>query len=374
MKTLLFLSNNNVCIKNGNLNCEIQRLKYLTKYFKISYISMVSSKQDVTYFLQNNSFFDVEIIDSNRVRFVRFLYRINYLLNVILCNKFKLYSNHFFIKSNILKLELKKFENIFCFYIFPAIFLNLSSSFYNSKKIFIDTNDILVDRHNLIEKRTWFSVNKKDQDDFDKKNIYFLAISDFDYKYYSKLYNNVFKLFYVDLYKFKNKQKDNLKIGYIASNSDMNKAEFMYCWENNIFHKFRDEKIEIIVFGSINSYLIKNEYILENMSFINFDDIDLFYSKIDILFCPVGPSTGIKTKVIEALISQTYVITTKFGFDGSLQVFSSKIKVLDVPFAFNDLLNSIIEFRRNRDLDLFNDLVNSYKIIIDNQFQQIPLV
>jgi hypothetical protein len=335
---------------------------------------MVSSKQDVTYFMRNNSFFDVEIIDSNRVRFVRFLYRINYLLNVILCNKLKLYSNHFFIKSNILKLELKKFENIFCFYIFPAIFLDLSSSFYNSKKIFIDTNDILVDRHNLIEKRTWFSVNKKDQDDFDKKNIYFLAISDLDYKYYSKLYNNVLKLFYVDLNKFKNKQKDNLKIGYIASNSDMNKVEFMYCWENNIFHKFRDEKIEIIVFGSINSYLIKNEYILENMSFINFDDIDLFYSKIDILFCPVGPSTGIKTKVIEALISQTYVITTKFGFDGSLQVFSSKIKVLDVPFTFNDLLNSIIEFRRNRDLDLFNDLVNSYKIIIDNQFQQIPLV
>lgn len=374
MKSIIFISNNNVFVKNGNLNCEIQRLKYLSKYYKVSYMSMVSSKKDVIFFLQKNNFTDVEIIDNYKIKFTRILYRLNYLFNVFFCNKLNLYSNHFFFKFNILRPYLVNFDNIFIFYIFPAIFLNLSSPIYNSQNIFIDTNDILVDRHSLISKKTWFSIYKKDQDIFNKRNIFFLTISDLDYNYYKKLYNNVFKLFYFDINKSNSKLKDNLKVGYIASNSQLNKDEFMMCWENKIFHKLKDKNIKIIIFGSINSFLVANSLVLDNMIFFNTDDINSFYSQIDVLFCPVGPSTGIKTKVIEALIKETKVVTTKFGFDKSLDIFKNKIRIINYPLSFEDSINAINYHRETTDNELFEEIVNKYSKIVEDQFYKLTTI
>jgi hypothetical protein len=332
---------------------------------------MVSSKKDVSLFLEGNDLLDIKIVDNYRVKFIRILYRLNYVVNVILCNKLNFYSNHFFIKSNLLKNDLKIFDNIFVFYIFPAVFLNLSSLFYNSQNVFIDTNDILVDRHNLISKRTWFSVNKNDQDIFNKANVFFVAISELDYLYYSKMYSNVIKLFFIDLNKYNAKQNGNLKLGFISSNSELNREDFIISWNNKIFHKLRDAKIELLIFGSINSFLIKNNFVLDNMQLLMVDDIDFFYSKIDILFSPIGPSTGIKTKVIEALMSKTKVITTKFGYDESLSVFMNNITLVNYPVSYDDLIYAIKSHRKINDINIFSKINDKYVKMVNYQFSQL---
>jgi hypothetical protein len=62
------------------------------------------------------------------------------------------------------------------------------------------------------------------------------------------------------------------------------------------------------------------------------DDLRDFYARAGVVLNPVGPSTGIKIKSVEALVAGRDLVTTQWGADKSLETaFPGQIAVIEWP-------------------------------------------
>lgn len=366
MKKLLYISSNNVNVSNGNTNAEIQRLKYLSKYFDIHYLSLLSTHTDVGKFLLSNKLEYVSVLTSFKLIVFRYLFTFNYYLNRILCTSLGVFKSYRFFKVGLGENFLSRYNCIFSFYIMPSIFLGLDILPANVK-LFIDTNDIMVNRYAHTLNRSWYTIDLIDELKFNKVNIYFLCISDNDYNYYSDRYSRVLKLFFSPPNQQITTFPDRVVCGYIASKSKLNIEEFKYCLENHLFDVFEKNSWNLLFFGGISNYAssvisFKNH---SNLAVLDSGSLIDFYNNVTLLFIPCAPSTGIKTKILEALFYGKKVITTQYGYDSSMEVFGDNIVVLDYPLLNEDLDRIIknfsfesrftIEFGKHKYLDLVNN-------------------
>ena len=368
MKKLLYISSNNVNVFNGNSNAEFQRLTYLSKYFEIHYLSLSSTKLDVDNFLLSKNLDNVIVLSSFKFSVIRFLFTLNYYLNRVLCTNLGFFKSYRFFKVGLGKNFLSRYNCIFSFYIMPSIFLVLDR-LPSHVKLFIDTNDIMVNRYAHTLNRSWYTIDLIDELKFNKVNIYFLCISDNDYDYYSGRYSRVLKLYFSPPPQQISTSPDRIVCGYIASKSKLNIEEFDYCFENNLFDIFENNSWHLLFFGGIGKYAssinaFKN---FSNSAFLDSGSLIDFYNNVTLLFVPCAPSTGIKTKILEALFYGKIVITTQYGYDSSMEVFGDNIMVLDYPILIEDLDRLIknFSFEVTCEIELGRQ---KYLELVENQF------
>lgn len=380
MKKILFITATDNKLNNGNILCEIHRLKLLEKEGEITYLSLGSNKKNTAAFLFNNELENIKILEPKFFCIIRWIYRINYIINVILCNKWKLYKNHYFFRLPFYKSIFSTFDIIFSFYIFPSLALSLFKN--KNYCLLIDTNDILTNRHELIGFRKWISVSGKDELLMSNENVIPISISDNDDSHYqSFLKKETFKLYFNDPrtnhlnISSNNNKLHKEKIGILASNSPLNQRDLRELW--NIMNDqiiFKELIPMIKIGGSIISYAKKLAVNPNNLFIEDSDFINKFYQDIKVLIVPNGRSSGIKTKILEALNHRVYIITTQFGNDTSLNSFQDFIHVIKHPINSKELKKAIDTFFTEKEsinpVSLESSL-NNYNSIIKLQIKNI---
>lgn len=383
MKKILFLTSTNNSIKNGNILCELHRLRNLTLIGEVSYLSLHSNKEkSINYLKDNNLYPIIRVIEPRFFWVIRLIFKINYIFNVIFCNKLKLYKNHYFIALNVYRKIYNDFDFIFSFYIFPSLSLNLFKVQNANFKLIVDTNDIMTSRHDFLGKRTWYSISRENELLMKNENIRVTTLSSQDENHYSLLLKkHIFKLYFntmIHTIQDNNPPCHKSKIGILSSNSEMNRNDL--CLLMNILTSdsiFNDILANFQIGGSITEYA---KSIQEYAKYVFQEEesdkyIERFYDDLEILIVPNGKSSGIKTKILESLNYSVRVITTQFGYDESLSIFSEYIRIINFPIQRDELKNAIQYFQNKKlseseALKLREKFIQ-YDNIIHQQFQII---
>lgn len=225
----------------------------------------------------------------------------------------------------------------------PFLFFSLYK--HAKKCIYVDLNDIMTERFKLIGARKWYSFSLGSEKKMLPSNIIPIAISFADAKHYKKiLKDNIhilpFNIRKSDKIEFQHKNR----IGFIASDSFINRNTLSYLtciFKEKNFLKLSDK---LLIGGGIIKYATE----IGCNSRIIFDDLSRpeylrdFYSQVAVFINLVGPSSGIKTKNIEALQNGCKLITTNYGFDDSFgDVYKDKIFLVRHPIIEMELLKAI---------------------------------
>lgn len=163
----------------------------------------------------------------------------------------------------------------------------------------------------------------------------------FDNIYYQRLPLNIDKI------EKRIVNKNCINFGFIGSVNDVNVRTLKLIISN--WSRIANKDDCLVVAGAIAEYAVKLEISLRIIPLGYLEDINHFYSRVDVVFSTVGKSTGIKIKEIEALSKGVRIIAdrwTRASYEQSL-----------------DLTTSIIPFEDLTRIKLLNFLVQEYEPI-----------
>jgi hypothetical protein len=368
MNKILYISYIDTTTKNGVYLREFQFLNFLSKHYKVYYFNVNSSVKNIDLYLKENNFEVTRLILRKFKNLkILFLFRLNYYLNYILANKFKLYTNSkLFFKIN--HTYFKQFRNIVSFYSIPFHFLSLEK--LKDSKIIIDTCDIMMNRHKLTNSTSWWSFSEKLERKLCQENNLLLFISNNDRINYQKLNFCDGKIVPFDL-KFNMINKTSCrKIGFIGSNSIFNYSSSLELID--LAKKYKE--LKFIISGSvvekINEFdLPSNVELFYSKDFSN-KFLEEYYSKVSISYLPAQNNSGIKTKIIESLSYSVPVITNKNGYDNTFDLFLNKYifvaednfnikKIIEKKFVDKELANLYNKYKENN-YKSFEEVINFF--------------
>ena len=360
---ILYISFVDVRTKTGNHLREMQMLKHLSKKFNITYLNINSKNSHIlNYKTKNHLSMDIFQGASFYLKFIRVIFKLNYLLNYLLCSKLNLYSNYkFFLRIGLGSLE--SYSKIFCFYSIPFHFLKLCD--IKTKEILIDTNDVMLNRHNLLKTKVWWSFSQKKESEILQKNTRLIYISSNDKEYYEKQlkFNHQsilipFSLPEKETFKIETNQK--VTIGFIGSNNPFNLhslTEILDLSKQNPQYKF-------IIAGTITDKIVmtlpKNVLVFsDNRNSVDF--LKEFYKGLDLVYAPAHNKSGIKTKIIEGLSFGIPVVTNTNGYDKSLSILKNNgLFVMEKYTSFNQIVSTALNSEPRKNYLKYLQEVNEY--------------
>tara|TARA_X000000950_G_C13888350_1_gene649801 strand:+ start:84 stop:1190 length:1107 start_codon:yes stop_codon:yes gene_type:complete len=360
---ILYISFVDVRTKTGNHLREIQMLKYLSGKFNITYFNINSKNSDIIdYLTKNHLLIDIFQGSSFYLKYIRLTFKLNYFLNYLLCSKLNLYSNYkFFLTIGFSSLE--SYSKIFCFYSIPFHFLKLCN--VKTKEIIIDTNDVMLNRHNLLRTRVWWSFSQKKESEILQKNTTLIYISSNDKDYYEKQlkFNHQSILIPFSLKEkktFKIKANQKVTIGFIGSSNPFNLHSLTEILDLSI----QNLQYEFIIAGTITDKIIrplpKNVFVFsDKRNSIEF--LNEFYKRLDLVYAPAHNKSGIKTKIIESLSFGIPVITNTNGYDKSLSILKNNgLFVIDKHNLFNLIVSNALNSDPRKNYLKYLKEVNKY--------------
>ena len=125
--------------------------------------------------------------------------------------------------------------------------------------------------------------------------------------------------------------KNCIHFGFIGSANEVNTRTLELIISN--WTRFGKKDDCLIVAGAIGEYAIKFESRLQIKPMFYLDDINEFYSNVDIVFSTIGKSTGVKIKEIEALSKGLRIIADKWtraSYEQSLDLESGILSFEDL--------------------------------------------
>lgn len=187
----------------------------------------------------------------------------------------------------------------------------------------IDTHDKFTDRHillqeNGIDSNSWWYYYTKEEEakGLNRADIIF-AIQKREADFFAEITNtNVKTITHLEEKKFINKDYSDLKkIGFIGSDNVVNqKAINSFIIQFDNYAKSKKINFKLYIGGLVCKKLnIKSEFI-EKVGEI--DNLESFYSKMDLIINPLMFGTGLKIKTVEALSYGIPIISTVIGFEG----------------------------------------------------------
>jgi len=344
-KKYLFISPLNVAFNNGMMQRQIQFLEFIdNNAIDLDIFSLYSSPSDVKRWLN-----DLKINASVLGGIFGSLARINAIAwyggNVILCNKFKIINQfHFPVRTPIPKRILDRYDRIVCYYPWGFSLLRLERA---GSKVVVDLGDVMADRHDRIGTRRWISLSRKVESSILNSNARCIAITLDDQREFQRLYGLTLPV--IPFLPPGHEQLRALppgtharKVGFLAAlgyqNEEVVKAlaseEFLSC--------MKASGIELVIAGGICAAIPEHTRAAIQGSggqvLGRVGSLEDFYSQIGVVLNPVGPSTGVKIKSVEALMAGRGLITTKYGADAELQdLFSNQITLLNWPLNVPEL-------------------------------------
>lgn len=296
----------------------------------------------------------VRVLDGFLPLIARLNEKLWYGGGVILCNKFRWIDRFYFpLRTPLPNSWLADYELIVCYYPWAHRLLGLERA---GSKVVLDLGDVMADRHERIGVRRWISLSSKDEAAILRSGARCVAVSDEDAKEFERLYQvrpRVLGFVPPDATELLNLAASERapRIGFMGAPSHANE-EIMRLLANPAFlDSLTQGGVELIVAGGICATV--DPTIIRALAdggariLGRIQSTNDYYSQISVVVNPVGPSTGVKIKSVEALVAGRSLITTRWGADPSLNdAFPGQIAYVDWPVDPQGLAQLAIQLVR----------------------------
>lgn len=377
---VLFISPMNVSVANGMLRRQEQFLHFMERNgVDVDFLSAISGCVDVSKWANQNSL-KISFWGGLYGFYVRSIYFLWRAINEVLCNKICLYED---FKTPYCiyfpRIFAKKYDLIVCYYPWMYCLLGLSRF---GEKVLVDLGDVMSNRHKRIGVKTWISLALDDERAIINSSKAY-AISEDDSVEFERLYEkkiNVLPFMPQGIndsliMEMPAKRKS---IGFLAAKS-MHNLEIVDLIAQGEFSDLLNKyNCNFHLAGSICASLANEKLKAIQKYGLNIlgrvDKVEDFYKNVSIIFNPIGPSTGVKIKSVEALLFGRILITTRFGVDASLlRIFGSQIILIEWPINSFKIIERVIDEALKRleaiDLEIVEVARMEYKKYVNECFE-----
>lgn len=272
-----------------------------------------------------------------------------YAGGVVLCNKLR-WARYFRFPftTPLPRPTLDRYERIVCYYPWAFHLLGLGRA---ESRVVLDTGDVMAQRHERIGTRRWISLSPQDEATLVRSGARCLAISEGDAQEFRRLYGSDLEVApfcpaAVELLAL-NGTKRPRRAGFLAAPSYLNEEIIDLLGADMTLETLRQHGVELVVAGGICDTMgsTRAERLRAGGAQIlgRVESLQRFYADVSVVLNPVGPSTGIKIKSVEALLAGCGLVTTRWGVDDVLQRhFASQIELLDWPVKPAQLAQAVL--------------------------------
>lgn len=272
---------------------------------------------------------------------------------VILCNKLRWTDRFRFpLRTPLPQSWVERYALIVCYYPWGHRLLRLDRA---GNKVIMDLGDVMADRHERIGTRRWISMAEEDERAI-LQSSRCVAVSEEDAREFERLYGvrpPVMQFVPPDaeqLLQLADVERPP-RVGFMGAPSYGNEEILRVLAEPEFLNAIRDAGIELLVAGgiceSVDGAILDA---LRHGGAIILGRVDStmdYYRKIGATVNPIGPSTGVKIKSVETLITGRSLITTRYGADGALDAaFPGQIAYTDWPIEPAELGRLAVEVIR----------------------------
>lgn len=256
---------------------------------------------------------------SKRIELIRYFRK---FLSIIYLNRFYTLRKPFTVPKRYKKmvdqfLEKNSIDIVLCNYIWMSDLFNFKSNKMYYKVIETHDSQYLFCKQNLEINKKWTSfVTEEDEFQILKGFDMVLAVSTFDYQYFSRKLNNVFYLpWTVPLNYIMPTEREVLNIGFIGGKMLFNSNSVKW-FIQNVFSFLEKGKYVLNIYGNVCKLLLA-EGKIDGVRLHGFiENSEEIYSNNDIMINPVSITGGIKTKNVECLAHGVPLMTTSMGSKG----------------------------------------------------------
>ena len=347
----LYISPLNLDINNGMMQRQLQVLRALAQAYplRLDVLSLGSSSAKAQRWLDEMAI-PAQALKGVHAQLARLNATAWYGGNVILCNKLKIIKQFIFpLITPVPRSTLERYRTILCYYPWAFILLGLHRA---GKKVVVDLGDVMAERHQRIGTRRWISLRARDEKSILKSQARCIAISEGDRQEFQRLYQvslPVVTFLPPDFNYLIALDTAQLPAtaGYIAARGYQNEMVVQAIASEPFLSALRSAGIALVVAGGICS-VIEAEDRKRIQSFGGrvlgqVPTLEDFYREVGWIINPVGPSTGVKIKSVEALLTGRTLVTTEFGADEGLRgLFGNHIELTKWPLDLQDLAEAVI--------------------------------
>jgi len=337
---VLYVSPMVMTVDNGMMQRQYQWLQALCTAFpdRVDFLSLGSSPASARDWLAERCL-KINVLNCAFAHAARLNALTWYNGGVVLCNKLRWADSfHFPLRTPLPDAWLRRYRTVVCYYAWNYHLLNLQRA---GARVLVDLGDIMADRHERVGSRRWISLASKDELAVVNGPARCLAISDSDAQELARLYH-----VNLPLVPFVPPNADELlcievpaktrTIGFIGAPSYLNEEILKFLANVEFLARLRQAGIDLIVAGGIcrtaDPTLLSRLHTGGATVLGRVNNISEFYKSTTIILNPVGPSTGVKIKSVEALMAGRGLVTTRWGSDRTLEnAFPGQITEVDWP-------------------------------------------
>jgi hypothetical protein len=272
---------------------------------------------------------------------------------VILCNKLGWIDRFRFpLRTPLPQSWIERYALIVCYYPWGHRLLRLDRA---GDKVIMDLGDVMADRHERIGKRRWISMAEEDEEAI-LRSSRCVAVSEEDAAEFERLYGvrpPVMEFVPPDaeqLMQLASEQRPP-RLGFMGAPSHGNEEILRVLAHADFLKAIAAADIELIVAGgicdtvdpSVLSALRQGGARVLGRIARTLD----YYRQIGATVNPIGPSTGVKIKSVETLLTGRSLITTRYGAGpGLYAAFPGQIAYTEWPIEPAELGRLAVEVIR----------------------------
>ncbi len=353
---VLYVSPLDMCANNGMTQLQHQLLSTLCSIYgeSVDLLSMGASPATAREWLVEAKL-PVRVLQG----FFPFAARLNTTLwyggGVVLCNRLRWIDRFYFpLRTPLPRSWVDRYDLIVCYYSWPHRLLRLERA---GSKVIADLGDIMADRHKRIGTRRWISTTFTEEKAIFLSRTRCVAVSEDDALEFEQLYGiRPFVLRfvppnYLDLMELASGERPQ-RIGFMGAPSYANEEILRTLAHSEFLAGIADGGVELLVAGGICNTVSSSvlRALEEGGARIlgRIRSTAEYYRQISTVVNPVGPTTGVKIKSVEALIAGRSLITTRWGADSTLSAaFPGQVAYTDWPVEPQALARLAINATRN---------------------------
>ncbi len=350
---VLYVSPLVMSANNGMMQRQHQVLAALCQEFpgRVDFLALAATPASARAWLSQVGL-NAKVLDGLFVTMARLNAMAWYYGNVVACNGLKLVDQFRcpFI-TPLPRAVLSSYSRVVCYYAWAYLLLALIRA---GDRVLVDLGDVMADRHERIGIRRWISLASADERSIVLGPARCVAISEGDMDEFRRIYGTT-----LSVVPFVPPNAASLlatgpaqglrTIGFIGAPSYHNEQILKLLAHKEFLTELQRQGIELQIAGGICA--TADRAVLEALRaggarvLGRVDDVGTFYSGLGAVLNPVGPSTGVKIKSVEALMAGRGLITTRWGTDLLLdKAFPLQVTSLgDWPVTPADLAKACVE-------------------------------
>jgi len=344
-------------VENGNLQRLRQVFGSLVEQYSgaIYFLSLGSSPLRAKKWLKKNGY-SAYIEDSVFAWLAYINATVWYYFGMLWCCKLGIgQSFGFRLRTPVPRKWEERFGLVVCLYPWAYRLLELGRL---NTSVVVDMNDVMAERYKRMQRRSWISISRREEETVVESATRCIAISDGDSDEFERLYNvrlPVAPFAAVEseeLFSLAGRRR-GMSVGYLAAGGPLNLEVLNLLLSQVFLGILKEGGVRLVIAGGICSSISRKtirklaEYDVNVMGRPN--RLADFYGQISTMVNPTGPSTGIKVKSVEALLAGCSLIATRWGSDGSLNKwFEKRIRTVEWPVDCYKLGTLAVELAKNR--------------------------